>query len=183
MVCVSTKISGVMLITPRVFGDHRGFFCETYNRRLFTEQGVCVEFVQDNEAFSVQAGVLRGLHFQRPPMSQAKLVRVVRGAVFDVVVDLRRDSPTYGQWEGFSLSAENHAQLFIPKGMAHGYLTLEPETLFLYKVDQFYSPEHDGGILWNDPDLGIVWPDLNPILSDKDLHLPSLREFNSPFLV
>lgn len=183
MVRVSTKISGVMLITPRVFGDHRGFFCETYNRHLFAEQGVCVEFVQDNEAFSAQAGVLRGLHFQRPPMSQAKLVRVVRGAVFDVVVDLRRDSPTCGQWEGFNLSAENHAQLFIPKGMAHGYLTLESETLFLYKVDQFYSPEHDGGILWNDPDLGIVWPDLNPILSDKDLHLPRLREFNSPFLV
>lgn len=177
-----SAIPGVRLIRPKVFGDHRGFFCETYNRRQFDALGLSIDFVQDNHAFSAQAGVLRGLHFQTPPMAQAKLVRVARGAVFDVFADLRKGSPTFGRWEGFTLSADNHLQIFIPPGLAHGYMTLTPDTDFLYKVDRYYSPEHDGGILWNDPDLGIQWPDLSPVLSGKDVGLPRLRDFDSPFL-
>jgi len=178
-----TQIPGVLLLAPKVFGDHRGYFCETYSRRQRVGHGLDVEFVQDNEAFSAQAGVLRGLHFQTPPMTQAKLVRVGRGAVYDVVVDLRKDSATFGRWQGFTLSGENFLQLFIPKGLAHGYMTLEANTQFLYKVDQFYSPEHDGGISCLDPALGITWPDLPPIMSDKDLRLPRLADFDSPFVV
>lgn len=176
-----TRIPGVLLLEPRVFGDHRGFFCETYSRRQFVAQGLDVDFVQDNEAFSTQPGVLRGLHFQTHPMSQAKLVRVGRGAVFDVVVDLRKGSPAFGLWQGFTLSAANFQQLFVPAGLAHGYMTLEADTQFLYKVDRYYSPEHDGGISALDPELGIVWPDLPPIMSDRDLRLPPLSEFRSPF--
>lgn len=176
-----TRIPGVVLLEPRVFGDHRGYFCETYSRRQFVELGLDVDFVQDNEAFSAQAGVLRGLHFQTHPMSQAKLVRVGRGAVFDVVVDLRKGSPAFGRWQGFTLSAANFQQLFVPAGLAHGYMTLEADTQFLYKVDRYYSPEHDGGISALDPQLCIVWPDIPPIMSDKDLRLPPLSEFVSPF--
>ena len=176
-----TEIPGVLVIAPKVFGDHRGYFCETYSRLTLAEHGLDVDFAQDNEAFSARAGVLRGLHFQTPPMTQAKLVRVGRGAVFDVVVDLRTDSPTFGRWQGFTLSAENFQQLFIPGGLAHGYMTLEADTQFLYKVDRYYSPEHDGGISCLDPALGISWPDLPPIMSDKDLRLPCLADFDSPF--
>lgn len=176
-----TRIPGVLLLEPRVFGDHRGFFCETYSRRQFVAHGLDVDFVQDNEAFSTQPGVLRGLHFQTHPMSQAKLVRVGRGAVFDVVVDLRKGSPAFGRWQGFTLSAANFQQLFVPAGLAHGYMTLEADTQFLYKVDRYYSPEHDGGISALDPQLGIVWPDIPPIMSDKDLRLPPLSKFLSPF--
>ena len=177
-----TDIPGVLLIEPKVFGDHRGFFCETFNRRLFEERGLPVDFVQDNHAFSARAGVLRGLHFQAPPMAQTKLVRVARGAVFDVVVDLRKGSPAYGRWQGFTLSADNHLQLLIPAGLAHGYMTLEAGTDFLYKVDNFYSPEHDGGVLADDPDLGVPWPIPSAILSEKDKVLPRLANFDSPFV-
>ncbi len=176
-----TQIPGVLLIKPRVFGDHRGFFSETYSRGLFEAHGIDIDFVQDNHAFSAQAGVLRGLHFQAPPMAQTKLVRVARGAVFDVVVDLRRGSPAYGRWEGFPLSSENHLQLLVPAGLGHGYMTLAPDTDFLYKVDRYYSPAHEGGILWRDPDLGIAWPDLSPVLSPKDEGLPRFADFDSPF--
>lgn len=176
-----TEIPGVLLLKPKVFGDHRGFFCESYSRRQLNAQGLDIDFVQDNEAFSAQAGVLRGLHFQTPPMTQTKLVRVGRGAVYDVVVDMRKGSPTFGRWEGFTLSAANFLQLFIPAGLAHGYMTLEADTQFLYKVDRFYSPEHDGGISCLDPGLGIDWPELPPIMSDKDLQLPRFADFDSPF--
>jgi dTDP-4-dehydrorhamnose 3,5-epimerase len=176
-----TDIPGLLLIKPRVFGDHRGHFCETYSRRALESHGLSYDFIQDNEAVSRQAGVVRGLHFQTPPMSQTKLVRVGRGAVFDVVVDLRVDSPTYGQWRGYTLSAQNFLQLLVPKGLAHGYMTLTEDTQFLYKVDAPYAPENDGGIFWNDPALAIAWPDLAPVLSDKDRLLPRLEEFRSPF--
>lgn len=176
-----TRIPGVLLIKPCVFGDARGYFCETHNRHTFAEHGLNIDFVQDNQAFSAQAGVLRGLHFQIPPMAQTKLVRVARGAVYDVVVDLRRDSPTFGRWDGFVLSEKNWLQLLIPKGLAHGYMSIEPDTLFLYKVDQFYSRVHERGIRWDDPVLGIVWPNLPPLLSDKDTSLPCLKDFESPF--
>jgi dTDP-4-dehydrorhamnose 3,5-epimerase len=176
-----TKIPGVLVLKPKVFGDHRGFFCETYSRRQLIAHGLDVDFVQDNEAFSAQAGVLRGLHFQTPPMTQTKLVRVGRGAVYDVVVDVRKGSPTFGHWQGFTLSAANFVQLFIPAGLAHGYMTLESDTQFIYKVDQFYSSEHDGGISCLDPVLDIDWPDLPPIMSDKDVRLPCLADFSSPF--
>ena len=176
-----TDIPDVLLLRPKIFSDHRGYFCETYSQRQFFEHGLNLDFVQDNEAFSRQAGVVRGLHFQAPPMAQTKVVRVLHGAVFDVVVDLRQNSSTFGKWQGFILSAENRQQLLIPKGLAHGYMTMVSDTLFFYKVDTFYSPKHDGGIFWNDPDLGIKWPDLEPILSKKDTHMPLLRDFTSPF--
>ena len=176
-----TSLPGVWLIEPQVFRDHRGFFMESYSKKKFSEKGIESDFVQDNHSLSTEKGVLRGLHFQTPPHSQTKLVRVTKGKVYDVVVDLRKDSPTFGKWEGFELSADNFLMLYIPKGFAHGYCTLEENTEFMYKVDDFYSPECDGGILWNDPALGINWPVENPTLSEKDTKHPTLKEFNSPF--
>lgn len=171
-----TKINGVFLIEPRVFGDHRGFFMESYSSRKFSEFGVDFHFVQDNHSLSVEAGVLRGLHYQLNPKAQTKLVRVTAGAIYDVVVDIRKNSPTFGQWAGFILSASNKRQLLVPKGFAHGFCTLVPNTEVLYKVDEFYSPEHDRGILWNDPVLNIDWPTSTPILSEKDRNHPLLKD-------
>lgn len=154
---------------------------ETFNARTFRDKGIEVGFVQDNHARSEHKGVLRGLHFQEPPSAQAKLVRVSAGAVLDVVLDIRKGSPTFGKWFSVELSAENKLQLFIPKGFAHAYMTLTPGAEFQYKVDAFYDPSRDRGLRWNDPDIGIDWPVSDPILSEKDKSLPLFKDFESPF--
>lgn len=176
-----TNLNGVILLKPQVFRDHRGFFVESYSQRVLAEAGIDTVFVQDNHSLSVEKGVLRGLHFQIPPRAQTKLVRVIRGAVYDVVVDLRRESPTYLKWEGFELTAEDFRMLYVPKGFAHGFCTLAENTEFTYKNDDFYAPEAEGGIRWNDPGLSIKWPVEEPILSKRDSQLPLLADFNSPF--
>jgi len=177
-----TKIKGIYIIEPKVFGDNRGYFMETYNKEHFAEAGLTMNFVQDNESSSSK-GVLRGLHFQTKH-TQGKLVRVTKGEVFDVAVDLRKGSPTYGQWEGVVLSAENKKQFYIPEGFAHGFLVLSDHAIFNYKCTDFYCPEGEGGVLWNDPDIGIEWPlegiD-NIILSEKDKVHPTLKDLNVPF--
>lgn len=176
-------IPDVVLIRPQRFGDARGYFSETYAKPAFDAAGIDLTFVQDNESLSRPVGVVRGLHFQTPPFSQAKLVRVVRGAVFDVAVDLRRGSPSYGKWVTATLTAEKGEQLLIPHGFAHGFCTLEPDTLVTYKVDAPYSRASDAGILWSDPDLAIDWPveTAAAVLSDKDRVLPRLKDFETPF--
>lgn len=172
----TTKLLGIKLIEPTVHGDHRGFFMESYNQDGLREHSIETIFVQDNHSLSAEAGVLRGLHYQLAPKAQTKLVRVTAGAIFDVVVDIRKGSPTFGQWEGFVLSADNKHQLFIPAGFAHGFCTLESNSEVLYKVDEYYSPAHDRGIAWNDPALGINWPTDHPILSEKDSKHPVLAD-------
>jgi len=176
-----TGIPGLVVIQPKVFTDNRGFFLETYSRQAFAAAGLDYDFVQDNHARSVRKGVLRGLHFQRPPSAQAKLVWAIRGAVFDVAVDLRRGSPTYGRWYGIELSADNFSRLMIPRGFAHGYVTLTEEAEFMYKVDAPYAPSDDAGIAWNDPDIAVRWPVTDPILSAKDTVQPLLSQMESPF--
>lgn len=173
---IPTKLEEVKIIEPAVFGDNRGFFMESYNEKRFKENGIDVLFVQDNHSLSAEPGVLRGLHYQLNPKAQTKLVRVISGAILDVVVDIRKNSPTFGQWVGVVLSAANKRQLLVPKGFAHGFCTLVPDTEVLYKVDEFYSPEYDRGIAWNDPSLAIEWPTGNPILSEKDKNHPLLKE-------
>ena len=178
-----TAIPDVIMLTPRRFGDGRGWFAETYSTRSFAPALGGIVFVQDNQAFSAARGTLRGLHFQRPPQAQAKLVRVLKGSIFDVTVDLRAGSPTYGRWVGVALTAERGEQLFVPHGFAHGYCTLEPDTEVAYKVDGFYAPDSDAGLAWDDPTLAIDWP-ISPheaILSDKDRRLPAFKDFASPF--
>jgi len=178
---VETSLKGAYLIKPKVFRDERGFFVESWNEKVFAENGIDAKFVQDNHSMSANMGVLRGLHFQLPPNAKAKLVRVTRGKVYDVIVDLRKDSPTYGKWESFELSADNFNMLFVPRGFAHAFLTLEDNTEFMYKVDNFYAPESDSGIIWNDPDLNIDWPIKEPTLSEKDGKLQYFKDFESPF--
>jgi len=176
--------SKILLLQPKRFGDDRGWFSEVYNERTFSAYGISDRFVQDNHSLSVPVGTLRGLHFQTAPFEQAKLVRCIRGRIFDVAVDIRRGSPTFGQWVGAELSAENGRQLYIPSGFAHGFVTLEPSTEVTYKVSSLYSPENDGGLLWSDPQIGIEWPlteGTEPILSPKDERQPLLRDFDSPF--
>lgn len=173
---VETGLEGVYLLEPTVFEDHRGFFMESYNKKDLEELGLHYEFVQDNHSLSVQAGVLRGLHFQLEPKAQTKIVRCLKGAIYDVVVDIRKGSPTYLKWIGVILTEFNKRQIVVPKGFAHGVLTLVPNTEILYKVDEYYSPEHDRSIRWNDPDIAIDWPYTNPILSDKDRNAPTLKE-------
>lgn len=176
-------IPDVLLIEPVRHGDARGFFSEVWSRRSLAAHGLDVEFVQDNHAHSAQKGVLRGLHFQRPPSAQGKLVRVARGAILDVAVDIRAGSPTYGQHVAVELSAENWRQLWVPRGFAHGYLTLEPDTEVLYKTDAYYDRAADAGIAWNDPAFGIAWPveTGSVILSDKDRSAPRLADIAPPF--
>jgi len=177
------EIPGLILIEPKKFGDARGFFSETYSRARLVEMGFDKEFIQDNHALSVEAGVLRGLHFQSPPFAQDKLVRVVRGAILDVAVDIRRGSPTYGDHATVELSAGNWRQLLVPVGFGHGYVTLVPDTEVIYKVTGSYSPEHDNSLLWSDPELGIVWGrDATSLtLSDKDRAAPGFAALQSPF--
>jgi dTDP-4-dehydrorhamnose 3,5-epimerase len=178
-----TALPGVVVVKPTRFGDARGYFVETYSRAAYAELGIDAEFVQDNQSLSETPGTLRGLHFQRPPFAQAKLVRVIRGSIFDVAVDLRRGSPHFGRWCGATLTAEGDEQLFVPRGFAHGFVTLEPGTIVAYKVDAPYSAECDGGIAWNDPTVGVAWPwpAKNVTLSAKDRQLPRLETIELPF--
>ena len=181
MQIVGIRLPEVKEITPPRFGDHRGFFGETYSRRRFAEMGIDVEFVQDNHSLSRAVGTLRGLHFQAPPNAQGKLLRCGRGAIFDVAVDIRRGSPTYGKWEGYELTAENGHQLYVPIGFAHGFVTLEPDSEIVYKCTDYYAPETEGAVHWNS--CGIDWPlSVDPILSDKDAIAPALADFDSPFV-
>ena len=178
---IKTAIEGLVVIEPRVFGDSRGYFFESYNARDFA-QVADITFVQDNESRSCY-GVVRGLHFQKPPYAQSKLVRVVEGRVLDVAVDIRRNSPTYGQHVAIELTADNHRQLFLPQGMAHGFAVLSETAVFQYKCDNLYHPESEGAIAWNDPTLAIDWhlPAADVILSDKDKNHPFFHEFVTPF--
>ena len=177
------EIPEVKILRPRKFGDHRGFFSETWNRRALVEAGIDLDFVQDNQSLSAEAGTLRGLHFQTPPFGQDKLVRVVRGAILDVAVDLRRGSATYGRHVAAEISAEAWNQILVPVGFAHGFVTLTPDVEVIYKVTNYYSPEHDKGLLWSDPALGIDWPlpPGGPVLSEKDKVQPTLAEVGAPF--
>ena len=180
---IKTDIEGVVILEPRVFNDSRGYFFESYNKKTFDSEVCPVEFVQDNESCSSR-GVMRGLHFQRPPHAQAKLVRCVRGAVLDVAVDIRKGSPTYGKYVSCLLTEENHRQFFIPRGFAHGFAVISDTAVFQYKCDNYYAPEADGGISILDPSLGIDWgfPFEEAILSDKDRKHPLLKDFDSPFI-
>ncbi|WP_453973014.1 dTDP-4-dehydrorhamnose 3,5-epimerase [Amorphus sp. MBR-141] len=183
MEIVATEIADVKLVRPRRHGDDRGFFSEVYRTDVFREAGLPVHWVQDNHSLSGTPGTVRGLHFQTPPFAQDKLVRVVRGAVLDIAVDLRRSSPTYGRFVSQELSAENWLQLFVPKGFAHGFCTLTSDAEVLYKVTEYYAPEHDGGVAWDDPELAIAWPVApeQAILSGKDRNLPRLADLEAPF--
>lgn len=184
MQVVATSIPDVKLITPRKFGDHRGFLSETWNRRALAEQGLAFDFVQDNHSMSAAVGTVRGLHFQIPPFAVAKLVRVARGAIYDVAVDLRRGSPSFGRHVGVRLSAEAWNQLLVPVGFAHGFCTLEPDTEVLYKVTDYYAPAHDRGLRWDDPALAIAWPvaPAQATLSDRDRAWPALAELPAHFV-
>lgn len=175
-----TPLDGVLIFEPRVFHDSRGYFLESFNRKVLEENNLEVDFVQDNQSMS-QLNTLRGLHFQAPPYAQAKLVRVVRGAVLDVVVDLRKASPTFGKHFSIVLSDENNLQLLIPEGFAHGFLVLENNTVFVYKCSRYYHKASERGIFWADKQLGIDWGTNNPIVSEKDLLLPQFDGFESPF--
>jgi dTDP-4-dehydrorhamnose 3,5-epimerase len=178
----SLAIPDVKLVRSTKIGDARGFFSEVYNEEEMCEAGIDIRFVQDNHSWSEAPGVLRGLHFQTPPSPQAKLVRVVRGSIFDVVVDLRKGSPTYAKWVSAEISVDNWTQILVPRGFAHGFLTLEPNTEVLYKVDRYFDPTADSGLRWDDPDIGIDWPTVaTPQLSDKDKNLRNLADWESPF--
>jgi dTDP-4-dehydrorhamnose 3,5-epimerase len=180
---IPTAIPDVKVLLAKAFGDARGTFSETWNAERFAEHGIKLHFVQDNQSWSAPAGTIRGLHFQSPPKAQDKLVRVLRGRILDIAVDLRRASPTYGKWVAEELSAQNRKQLLVPIGFAHGFCTLEPDTEVLYKVTDFYSPVNDHGIAWDDPDLAINWPvtKAQAVLSDKDTRQPAFKSLPAYF--
>ncbi len=180
MEIITTPLKGLLIIKPDVFEDERGYFFESFNHEKFLKLGLDLHFVQDNESKS-KKGVLRGLHFQAPPFEQGKLVRVMRGSVLDVAVDIRRDSPTYGRWESIILSGQNKWMYWIPAGFAHGFVTLEDDTIFFYKCTNVYNKASEGSILWHDGDLNINWGIENPVISEKDKAAPLFRQFNSPF--
>lgn len=179
-----TKLDGVKIITPKRFGDHRGFFSESWSKRAMAEAGLDYDWVQDNHSMSAQVGTVRGLHFQAPPHAQDKLVRCGRGALYDVAVDIRKGSPTYGQWIGTELSFENGRQLLVPAGFLHGFVTRAPDTEIIYKCSDYFAPDCDGAVRFNCPDIGVDWGlgDVEPILSDKDRNAAVLSEFDSPFV-
>ena len=181
MEIIKTSIEGLLIIKPDVFKDERGYFFESYNKERLAKEGITMNFVQDNESKSAK-GVLRGLHFQKPPYAQGKLVRVIKGSVMDVAVDLRKDSPTYGKWESVVLNEDNKLQFWIPEGFAHGFVTLEDNTIFAYKCTNVYNKESEGSLLWNDPDININWNIENPILSEKDKISPLFKNFETPFI-
>lgn len=175
------EIPDVILVEPKNFPDDRGFFMETYKKSAFYENGIKANFVQDNFSHSSK-GTLRGLHYQKEPMAQAKLVQVINGEIFDVAVDIRKHSPTFGKWVGEKLSNENHKILYVPRGFAHGFIALSEKVDVLYKVDNEFSPEHDRGILWSDPNIGIDWPIADPLLSEKDKKQPFLQDADNDFI-
>ncbi len=179
-----TALPGVLVLTPARFGDDRGFFSESWNRKRLQEAGIDIEFVQDNHSLSETVGTVRGLHFQSPPHAQAKLVRCGRGALFDVAVDIRQGSPTYGQWVGEELSFENGKQLLVPEGFLHGFVTREPGTEIIYKCSDYYAPDCDGAVRFDDPDIGIEWGFDHgaAVLSEKDKAAPFLKDFQTPFV-
>ncbi|MAC81927.1 MAG: dTDP-4-dehydrorhamnose 3,5-epimerase [Rhodobacteraceae bacterium] len=177
-----TPLPGVLILTPKRFGDARGFFSESWNRKLLAENGIDLDFVQDNHSVSETVGTVRGLHFQAPPDAQDKLVRCGQGALFDVAVDIRKGSPTYGQWFGIELTAENGRQLLVPAGFLHGFSTRAPHTEIIYKCTDYYAPTSDGAVRFDDPDIGIDWGLTgDAVLSDKDAAAPLLKDFDSPF--
>ena len=178
---IETKLPGVVIVEPQVFGDYRGWFMESWSQKTMADNGLNVNFVQDNQSYTARKGTLRGIHFQQYPMAQTKLVRVTRGAVMDVAVDLRKDSPTYRQWVAVELSAENRKQLLIPQGFGHAFLTLTDDVEFVYKCDNFYSKEHDRNIRFDDPELGVEWGIAEPILSEKDAAAPFLKDSDCNF--
>ena len=179
----TTALEGVLVLTPRRFGDARGFFSESWNRKTLADKGITLDFVQDNHSVSAAVNTVRGLHFQSPPHAQAKLVRCGRGRLFDVAVDIRRGSPTWGAWVGVELSAENGKQLLIPAGFLHGFATREPDTEIIYKCTDYYAPDCDGAVRFDDPTIGIDWGlSGDPVLSDKDAAAPALADFDSPFI-
>jgi len=180
MEIISTSLPGVLIIQPQVYEDQRGYFFESFNRNEFKKAGIDIEIKQVNQSLSGK-NVLRGLHFQKPPWAQAKLVRVIKGSVLDVAVDIRKKSRHYGKWVSVLLSEENKKMFWIPEGFAHGFLTLEDNTVFLYKCDQFYCKDSEEAIQWNDPDIGIEWNADNPVLSTKDMNAVSFKDFVSPF--
>lgn len=182
MKVIKTKLDGVVILEPKVFGDHRGFFMESYSKKTFEEAGIKYNLIQDNHSLSVEAGTLRGLHFQTAPMTQTKIVRTITGAILDVVVDIRKGSPTYGEHIKAIITADNHRQIIVPKGFAHGVLTLVPNTHILYKVDEYYAPENDRSLRWDDTELNIDWGWSNPILSDKDRDAPLLKDLDNNFI-
>ena len=177
---ISTNIEGLIIIKPRVFNDERGYFYESYNKNIFKKNGLELDFIQDNQSLS-HSGVLRGLHFQAPPFQQGKLVRVIQGSVIDVAVDIRTNSPTYGQYHSIMLSGDNKTQFWIPPGFAHGFVTLEDNTIFSYKCTGPYSKESEGALLWNDPSLNIAWEIEKPLVSEKDQEAQLFEHFTSPF--